>query len=340
MAQWRFGIIGCGSVSDMHLEAIRQIEDASLSVVSSRNESKARTVAERERCDWTLDYRELLRRSDVDIVCLTTSSGSHASIGLDVLNAGKHLVLEKPIAMNSRDARALIDTAKERGVTLSVISQRRFEAHNQLIKRVLDEGGLGRLLLAEMTLPYYRSQAYYDSAEWRGTTAEDGGVLMNQGIHSLDLLLWFAGEVRTVIGKTATLTHRMESEDLGLAILQFESGAFGTVMASTSIQPGYAGTITLYGEKGTIMLEGSSIVRWSVPGWDEPNWKQEESYGGVSDPRSIVSDFHQSQLIDVMASIETGMEPLVTGEDGLRAVRLVETIYESAAGGVEIGIGK
>jgi UDP-N-acetyl-2-amino-2-deoxyglucuronate dehydrogenase len=340
MSHWRFGIIGCGSVADMHLEAIRQIEDASLSAVSSRNESKAKAVAERERCDWTIDYRELLRRSDVDIVCVTTSSGSHASIGLDVLNAGKHLVLEKPIAMNPRDARALVDTANERGVTLSVISQRRFEAKNQMIKRVLDEGGLGRLLLAEMTLPFYRSQAYYESAEWRGTIAEDGGVLMNQGIHCLDLLLWFAGDVQTVFGKTATLTHRMESEDLGLAILQFANGAFGTIMASTSIQPGYAATITLYGEKGTIKLEGSSIVRWSVPGWDEPNWPQEDTYGGVSDPRSIVSDFHQSQLIDVMTSIETGMEPLVTGEDGLRAVQLVETIYQSAAGGVEIIIGK
>lgn len=340
MAQWRFGLIGCGSVADMHIEAVRQIEDAVLAVVSSRSENKARAAAEKAGCDWTTDYRELLGRPDVDIVCVTTSSGSHASIGLEVLAAGKHLVLEKPLAMTAKDARALAEAAESRGLTLSVISQRRFEANNQLIKRVLDEGALGKLLLAEVTLPFYRSQAYYDSAEWRGTIAEDGGVLMNQAIHCLDLLLWFAGDVRTVYGKTATMTHRMEAEDLGLAILTFRSGAFGTIMASTSIRPGYPATISLYGEEGTIKLEGTSIVRWSVPGWDEPNWTREESYGGVSDPRSIVSDYHQSQLIDVMTSIETGMKPLITGWDGWRAVRLVEAIYESAGSGAEIDIGK
>ncbi|MBW5446473.1 gfo/Idh/MocA family oxidoreductase [Cohnella sp. CFH 77786] len=339
MAQWRFGMIGCGSISDMHIEAIRRIEDASLTIVSSRNEAKARAVAERERCAWTTDYGELLKRPDVDIVCVTTSSGSHAAIGLDVLQAGKHLVVEKPIAMNARDAQALVDKAAERGATLSAISQRRFEPNNQAIKRVLDEGGLGKLLLAEVTLPYYRSQDYYDSADWRGTVAEDGGVLMNQGIHCLDLMLWFAGKARTVFGKTATQTHRMEAEDLGLAIVQFENGAYGTVMASTSISPGYASSITLYGERGTIKLEGSSIVRWSVPGWDEPDRMQEKTFGGVSDPRNIVSDFHQRQLIDVIASIQTGRKPLSSGEDGLRAVQLVETIYQSAAGGTEILLG-
>ncbi|MNI34827.1 putative oxidoreductase YvaA [compost metagenome] len=336
MTKWRFGIIGCGSVADFHIEAIRQIEDAILTGVSSRNEAKAQQIAEQEGCIWTTDYHELLSRSDVDIVCVTTSSGSHASIGLDVLNAGKHLVLEKPIAMHTKDARELVRTAKERGVLLSVISQRRFEAQNQAIKRVLDEGGLGKLLLTEVSIPFHRSQAYYESADWRGTRDEDGGALMNQGIHCLDLLLWFAGEVQTVFGQIATQTHEMEAEDLGLALLQFKNGSFGTLMASTSIKPGFAATINLYGDKGTIKLEGSSIVHWSVPGWNEPNWTQSDTYGGVSDPRSIVSDFHQSQLIDVMASIETGIEPLITGEDGLRAVQLVETIYESAALGIQI----
>lgn len=340
MAQWGFGIIGCGDVAERHVEAIGQIEDAKLVAVSSRTESRARALAEREGCEWVTDYRDLLSREDIDIVCVTTSSGSHASVGLDVLNAGKHLIVEKPMAMSARDARKMMDAARERGVVLSSIAQRRFEANNQLIKQVLDAGAIGRLLLAEMTLPFYRSQAYYDSGEWRGTVAEDGGALMNQGIHGLDLMLWFAGDARTVFGKTATLTHRMEAEDLGLAILQFESGAYGTVMASTSIQPGYPATIALYGEHGAIKLEGSSIVRWSVPGWEQPNWAQEQSYGGVTDPKSIVAEFHQSQFLDVIAAIETGTEPLSSGEDGWRAVRLVEAIYESASRRAEIVIGE
>lgn len=340
MGNWKFGIIGCGLIAGFHIEAIRQIEGASLSAVSSRDEAKARAVAEKENCAWTTDYKELIAREDVDIVCLTTSSGSHASIGLDVLNAGKHLVIEKPIAMKVRDAAALVRTAKERGVTLSVISQRRFEAQHQVVKRVLEEETLGKLLLIELTLPIYRSQEYYDSADWRGTISEDGGVLMNQGIHNLDLMLWFAGEVSTVFGKVATQTHVIEAEDLGLAIIQFANGAFGTIMASTSIQPGFAATINLYGEKGTIKLEGSSITHWSVPGENKPSSNHPNTYGGVTDPRSITFEFHQRQLLDIISSIETGAKPIVTGDDGLRAVQLVEAIYESSTTGKQLSLGK
>lgn len=339
MARWRFGLIGCGSIADMHVEAIRQIEHASLMIVSSRDEEKAKAVAGIASCDWTTDYKELLKRADVDIVCVTTSSGSHAAIGIDVLEAGKHLVVEKPIAMNAKDAQALIDKAEEKGLTISVISQRRFERHCQAIKRVLGGGGLGKLLLAEVSLPYFRSQAYYDSAEWRGTVSQDGGVLMNQGIHCLDLMLWFAGKVKTVFGKTATQTHHIEAEDLGLAILRFESGAYGTIMASTSVTPGYAASISLYGERGAIKLEGFDIVRWSVPGWDEPKQLDMKTSSGVSDPKNIVSDYHQSQLINVMDAIESGVQPISSGADGKRAVQLIEAIYQSAAEGKEIMLG-
>lgn len=339
MAHWRFGLIGCGSIADMHAEAVRGIQHASLTIVSSRDEAKAKAFAERERCNWTTDYKEMLNRTDVDIVCVTTSSGSHAAIGLDVLEAGKHLVVEKPIAMNARDAQAMIDKAEEKGVTLSVISQRRFESNTQAIKRVLEGGALGKLLLAEVSLPYYRSQEYYDSAEWRGTISQDGGVIMNQGIHCLDLMLWFAGKVRTVFGKTATQTHHIEAEDLGLAILRFESGAYGTIMASTSVTPGYAASISLIGERGAIKLEGFDITRWSVPGWDEPNRSEIKTSSGVSDPKNIDSDYHQRQLLNVMAAIERGVSPICSGEDGMRAVQLVETIYKSAAEGKEITLG-
>lgn len=334
MKIWNFGIIGCGSIADFHIEAIRQMEGARLSVVSSRDEVKAAAVAEREDCAWTSDYQQLIGRPDVDIVCVTTSSGSHAEIGLEVLKAGKHLVVEIPIAMHARDAVKLVNEAKKRDLKLSVISQRRFEIQHQVVKRVLEEGGLGKLLLVEISVPFYRTQAYYDSADWRGTIAEDGGALMNQGIHSIDLLLWFAGEVQTVFGKLATQTHDMEAEDLGLAIIQFQSGALGTIMASTSIQPGFAASINLYGEKGTIKLEGSTIAHWTVPDWKEPNYNHAETYGGITDPRSIASEFYQSQLIDVITAIETDSSPLVTGEDGFRAVQLVEAIYKSAATGV------
>lgn len=335
MKQLGFAIIGLGSIADFHLQAIREVSGARLAAVSSRDEQRAREFAEREGCGWTADYRELLRRPDVDVVCVTTSSGSHYAIGLDVLLAGKHLVVEKPAAMTTEQAVRLIGAAEERSLLMSVISQRRFEPQHQAIRRALDEGKLGRLLLAEVTCPYYRSQEYYDSSPWRGTIAEDGGALMNQAIHSIDLLLWLVGShVRSVSGMTATQTHRMEAEDLGMAMLAFDNGAFGRIMASTSIRPGFSPRLALYGERGSIVAEGTAIVHWSVP--DDPEPASHEAAaggGGVSDPRSISTAFHAMQLQDVADALRDGKKPAVTGEDGARAVALIEAIYRSAREG-------
>lgn len=336
MAIKKFGLIGCGGIADFHAEALRRIEDARLTYVSSRNEAKAQAVGEREGCAWTTDYRALLQSSEVDIVTVTTSSGSHFPIGMEVLKAGKHLLLEKPMAMTNQETESLIQTARKMGLTLGVVSQRRFEDQHLAVKKALAQGAIGQLLLAEVFLPFYRTQDYYDSADWRGTVAEDGGALMNQGIHSLDLLLWFAGEIETVYGKTATQTHRMEAEDLGLAIVQFKNGAFGTIMASTSIRPGFSACLNLYGEKGTIKLEGTSITLWEVPGISAPKFERTAAYGAAANPLNIVSDYHRNQIMDFIDALDAGRAPLVTGEDGARAVRLVNAIYESNAKGVPV----
>ncbi|GAA3408517.1 Gfo/Idh/MocA family protein [Paenibacillus hodogayensis] len=336
MKTWGFGIIGTGSIADFHAAAIKELERGKLVAVANRTEERAKAFADKEGCGYATDYKELLANPEIDIVCVTTSSGSHAPIGLDVLRAGKHLIVEKPIAMTTQQSLELIRAAKDNGVTLSVISQRRFEAQHVAVRRVLDSGALGKLLLVEVSLPFFRAQSYYDSAEWRGTIDQDGGALMNQGIHSIDLLLWFGGLVDTVYGKTATNTHRMEAEDLGLALLTFKSGAFGTIMASTSIQPGFATVMNLYGENGTIKLEGSDITHWTVPGVEKPDLGSNTSYGGVSDPRSISHVNHRVQMENVIAAIETGEKLYLEGIDGLRAVQLVEAIYESSAKGVPI----
>ncbi|MDF2724512.1 MAG: oxidoreductase [Paenibacillus sp.] len=333
---WGFGIIGTGSIADFHAAAIKEVERGKLVAVANRTEERAKAFAEKENCGYATDYKELLANPDIDIVCVTTSSGSHASIGLDVLNAGKHLIVEKPIAMTTAQSLALIEAAKRNGVTMSVISQRRFEKQHVAVREALDSGALGKLLLIEVQLPFFRAQSYYDSAEWRGTIEQDGGALMNQGIHSIDLLLWFGGIVDTVYGKTATNTHKMEAEDLGLALITFKNGAFGTIMASTSIQPGFAASMNIYGENGTIKLEGSSIAHWTVPGIEEPNLGGNTNYGGVSDPRAISHDNHRVQMNNVIDAIETGKELYLKGIDGLRAVQLVEGIYESSAKGLPV----
>jgi UDP-N-acetyl-2-amino-2-deoxyglucuronate dehydrogenase len=238
MKEWKFGIIGCGGIAEFHIKAIHEIPCAKLVAVSSRSEQRAREVGEREQVDWFTDYKKLLSRSDIDIVCLTTSSGSHGVIGADVLNSGKHLIVEKPMTMTVEQSEFLICLAEENGLVLSVISQHRFEESFILAKKVLTEGKLGNLLFIEAQTPYFRTQAYYESADWRGTIEEDRGALMNQGIHQIDLLLWLAGPIRTVYGKIATQTHQMEAEDIGVALVTFENGAMGSIMASTSLQPG------------------------------------------------------------------------------------------------------
>jgi UDP-N-acetyl-2-amino-2-deoxyglucuronate dehydrogenase len=333
MKKWGFGLIGCGAIADIHLQAIAEIEHAHIVGVASRNEGRARETAERFNCAWTTDYHELLQRPDIDFVCVTTSSGTHGSIGMEVLKMGKHLIVEKPIAMTSHEADAMIQLAKQKNLVLSVVSQNRFLEHHQLIKEVLLESRLGKLLLVEISRPYYRDQQYYDSADWRGTIANDGGALMNQGIHSIDILLWLAGGVSSVIGRVATQTHRMEAEDIGLALLTFQSGAFASIMCSTSMVPGFSPTLHLYGEKGSIKVDGSRISHWSVPGMDPPEHLLQSATvrSSASDPRNVSHTEHKLQILDVMAAAQESRVPAVTGEAGRDAVRLIELIYQSSA---------
>jgi UDP-N-acetyl-2-amino-2-deoxyglucuronate dehydrogenase len=341
VADWGLGIIGCGSIADFHLEAIRENTRARLVGVSSRSEHRARAIGEREGCLWTTDYHELLQNPEIDLVCVTTSSGTHGKIGLDVLHAGKHLLVEKPIALTSIEAERMIRLAEAKGLTLSVVSQRRFEQQHQAVKRVIEQGGIGKLLLVEVACAYYRSQAYYDTSDWRGTLAEDGGALMNQGIHSIDLMLWMVAQpVRTVYGKVATNTHRMEAEDMGLALLTFEKGTFGKIMSSTSILPGFSPSLNFYGEKGTIKIEAQQITHWTVPGITQPDIGEESSSGGgVSDPRNISTLYHNLQISELLDALEAGRQPAVTGEDGQKTVRLIEAIYESSVNGIEVNLG-
>jgi predicted dehydrogenase len=323
MATKTVGVVGAGSIGRMHIRAFKEL---------------AALVAHEEGCDFTTDPEQLVRRPDLDLVAITSSSGSHARLALAAIAAGKHVVIEKPMAMNARDARQVIAAAAQRGLLLSVISQRRFEPTHQLVKQAIGSGALGKLLLLEARCPYYRSQEYYDSADWRGTVAEDGGALMNQSIHSVDLLLWFGGPARELFGRTATRTHRMEAEDLALALVTFASGAFGSITASTSIRPGFLPSLDIFGERGTIKLEGAAVTHWTVPDVDMPTTGGATS-AGVQSPQLASHEHHRTQLADVLAALDEGRPPAVTGEDGLRAVELVDAVYQSARTGKTVALG-
>jgi predicted dehydrogenase len=329
----RIALVGSGSIADTHLGALLEIPQAKVVGVYSRTEEKARKAAARAGGDATTDWRALVRRPDVDLVDVVTSSGSHFEIALEALRAGKHVLVEKPMAMTSDEADRLAQAAAAKGATLSVISQRRFEEQHVAVKRLLDEGALGKLLLVEVSCPYYRTQAYYDSADWRGKIATDGGALMNQSIHSVDLLLWFGGPATSLSARTATQTHRMEAEDLALVLVSFRNGAFGTIMASTSIQPGFPPCLNLYGEKGTIKIEGSTITHWTVPGREKPESGARPASAGVADPKLASFAHHKAQILDVLGAIAEKRPPAVTADDGRRAVALVEAVYKSSATG-------
>jgi predicted dehydrogenase len=326
-------VVGSGSIADQHLRAIKEIPRARLVGVFSRSREKAQMVGEREGCRWTADYRELIRDHEVEVVDIVTSSGSHGAIAMEALEAGKHVIVEKPMAMTVPDCDRMVDLSRSRGVSLSVVSQRRFEDQNRLIKSLVDGGAIGKMLLIEVSCPYYRTQEYYQSADWRGKIATDGGAIMNQGIHSVDLMLWFAGAARSVMGRCATQSHSMEAEDLALAIVNFRSGAFGTIMASTSIQPGFQPCLNLYGEKGTIKLDGAMIAHWTVPGNAKPELGERKASAGVSDPKLSSHLHHRLQLEDALAAIDEKRPPLVTGEDGRRAVQLIRGLYEASQSG-------
>jgi UDP-N-acetyl-2-amino-2-deoxyglucuronate dehydrogenase len=326
-------VIGCGGIGHTHARAARDLSGARLVGVSSRDADKARRVAEAEGCRHTSDAAALIADPEVALVTIATSSGSHAALALQALAAGKHVVIEKPLAMTAADGRRVIATAAERGLTLSVIFQRRFEPGFQAVAAAVASGALGRVRLIEASCPYFRPQSYYDSAAWRGTIADDGGALMNQGIHLVDLLLWVGGPARRVVAQVATQAHRMEAEDLALAVVSLDSGALATLLASTNLTPGFPHALNVYGEHGAIRTEGGAVTHWSVPGSDAP--AAVVNSAGAASPGGAFWSLaqHRAQLADVVAAIREGRAPAITGQDGLRAVALVEAVYEAARTG-------
>ncbi|MFZ5816509.1 MAG: Gfo/Idh/MocA family protein [Bacillota bacterium] len=324
----RVGIIGYGSIGKVHEEVLSHCEGVTVAAIAGRSAARPPGLT----ADWHADYRELLRRPDIDLVVICTPSGLHGPQALEALEAGKHVVIEKPMALRLDEARAVIGCARRRGLFLSVISQRRMEPPHRYLKEAIASGRLGRPVLGEALVRWYRPQSYYDSADWRGTLALDGGALMNQGIHLVDLLLWLMGPVTSVSAHTATRTHRMEAEDTATASLRFESGALGLIAATTAAHPGFPAELNLFFERGSVLLSGSQVLRWEVPDLPPPP-KAEPATGGASDPRAIGNAGHLAQWQEILDALRYRRRPLVAGEDGLAALALVLAIYESSQTG-------
>ncbi|MGH3301469.1 MAG: Gfo/Idh/MocA family protein [Streptosporangiaceae bacterium] len=332
-----FGIVGAGVISSIHARAIASLPHARLVAVTDVEHERAQSFASAHQCGAEPDLDALLARTDVDVVCVCVPSGLHAEVGIRAAAAGKHLVVEKPLDVTLEAADRLIGAAREAGVVMTVISQHRFDHGLIGLRRLLAEGQLGRLVLGEASTKWYRSQAYYDSAAWRGTWALDGGSLMNQGIHYADLLAWTMGPVAEVTALFSTQTHQIEVEDAALAVLRFASGAVGTIVASTAVFPGFAQRLEISGTRGTVVIEDGEIVRCELSADDAESGQRGSittdgrvpSAAGAR-PADLDIASHAAQIKDLLDAIDEGRAPSVTGEDGRAALEIVCAIYESA----------
>lgn len=309
------GIIGFGSVARIHLDAINLCKDATVVAVCSTRKSE--DTVSTSRPIWHSDFHQLLQQSNVDVVAICSPSGLHVEHARAALIAGKHVVVEKPLALDLREAIELVELAKTQGLMLASIVQMRFEEQNSQIKSMIAAGFLGKPILAEVLVPWYRDQSYYDAAAWRGTVDGDGGVLLNQALHHMDLLCWFFGKISDVVGFTATLTHDIQAEDTAVASMKFTNGALGVVAATTSTFPGTSARLSLLFDAGRCVISGQEIIEWTFPNVTVPTSMQDHSNSGASDPSRIGVSGHRAQWEDIIHSLRRGSETAVTGQDAL-----------------------
>ncbi len=330
------GMIGAGNVALSHVLGWQQTHGATAVAVCRRDEKKVKDFAAKHNLDWATNINELLERDDIDVVDIMLPSGSHAEIGIAAAQAGKHVIVEKPIDVTLQKADDLIGACESNGVTLGVISQYRFMDGMQKMYSVLANGQLGDLVQGDASIKWFRPQSYYDSGAWRGTWALDGGgPFMNQGIHFIDLLLSAMGPVKSVYAKTKTLARRIEVEDSGVAMLEFHNGAFGVIEASTVTYPGLPARLDIHGAKGTLSIEGDKLVLLHVEG-EEAETASDADAGGASDPTDIDVTPFVRQFTDIVDAINTGRQPLVNGHVARLPLQLILAIYESSKLGQEI----
>jgi predicted dehydrogenase len=322
-----FGLVGCGAIAATYAAAFAGLAEARLVAVTDLDGSLAERFAAEHGVVDASGLDNMLAMPEVEAVCVLVPSGLHGKVGLAVAEGGKHVVVEKPIEISLPAARRLIDGAAARGVSLSVISQQRYNPGVQRARALLASGRLGRLVEVWASVPWHRTQAYYDSGSWRGTWALDGGgALMNQAVHYADLVCWLCGAPEVLSATCATVAHDIEVEDLALALLRFESGALGMLEASTVSFPGFPTTLRVSGTAGTIVLENGELVSAQVQDGDESLTEGDVSALGFPGG-------HRAQLADITSAIVEGRPQSVSGEDGYRALKLVLDVYEAAGWG-------
>lgn len=337
----KFGIIGAGMIGQFHAKAITAMEGGELHSVFDLRQESADKLAEEYDAEGYSDIESFLADPELEIVTVGTPSGAHLEPSLAALNAGKHVICEKPLEITTERIDQLIEAAEKNGKTLAAVLNRRFHPGMDAFKKAADQGRFGLLTNASAYVKWYRDQAYYDSAGWRGTWALDGGgALMNQSIHTVDALLYLAGPVKSVQANTACLAHeRIEVEDIVVAIVEFESGARGVIECSTCTwsKDGHPARVQLSGTEGSVFLADEAFEIWDFMK-EKPEdaeiqskfMKGQEAGLGANDPKAINFYQHQRNFEEVVKAIAEGREPSTSSAEARKSVALIEAIYESA----------
>jgi UDP-N-acetyl-2-amino-2-deoxyglucuronate dehydrogenase len=329
----RIGLIGGGNITETHARAVRAIKDAEITAIVGSNADNVKRLCREHGGQPYSDFEKFLDHRPMDMVAIGSPSGLHANQGIAAARRGLHVLTEKPIDISTQRADALIQAAEQSQVKLGVIFQDRVKPEICRLKQWVSSGASGKPILADASVKWYRPPEYYRNSRWRGTLALDGGgALINQGVHTIDLLLWLLGDIIRVQARTATALHKIEGEDTAVAILEFASGALGIFQATTAAYPGYARRLALTGSEGTLILDNDRIVAMDLrskaaTGKSEisPSLSESASSPVVSDIR-----WHQAVLEDFINAIKDKKKPVCDGQDGRRSLRVIEAIYRSA----------
>jgi UDP-N-acetyl-2-amino-2-deoxyglucuronate dehydrogenase len=336
----KFAIVGCGRISKRHSEllGLDQIKGAKLVAACDLDEAKAHKLASQFSIPSFTDMHEMMRSVDTDVVVVLTESGNHAKHVIELAQHGKHIVVEKPMALTLDDADAMIRACDKAGVKLFVVKQNRFNVPVVKLREAMEQGRFGKLVLGTVRVRWCRPQAYYDQDAWRGTWALDGGVLTNQASHHVDLLEWMMGEVESVFAMSTTALAKIEAEDTAVVTLKFKNGALGIIEATTAVRPkDLEGSISVLGEGGTVEIGGFAVNKMKTWNFVKPEEGDENVMEQYSvNPPSVYGFGHQAYYEHVVDCIVNKKQHLVDGLEGRKSLELINAIYESVETGKEV----
>lgn len=334
---FRIAFSGCGRISKNHFEAISKIDGLELAAVCDADPERAARAGGEWKVPYFTSYEKMLAGTKAEIAAIATPSGLHPAQGVAAARAGLHVVTEKPMAISLTGADELVKACDTAGVQLFVVKQNRLNPPVQLLKRAVDRGRFGRIYMASCTVHWARPQEYYDQAPWRGTWEFDGGAFMNQASHYVDLIQWLMGPVESVMAKTATLARRIETEDSGIAILKFRSGALGVIQVTMLAYPrNLEGSLTVLGETGSAKIGGTAVNR--IEHWQFADYDDDDKLVEAVDtaPPNVYGLGHEGYYRNVLSVLRGEAKPDTDGRAGRKSLELILGIYESAKTGREV----